>query len=134
MQPSDITRLSRPRPYRDYGNPRQTKIVNNREYTWSDNVYGLLGTIDNGTKNFYIAVDDRNRLQSHLKEHGIDSKVHYEYVLGDLPLAQDRNISRPDLMAISVMLSRGVLSLPIYPELTDMEVEYITSTVIDLYK
>ena len=55
-------------------------------------------------------------------------------MLGELPLAQDRNISRPDLMAISVMLSRGVLSLPIYPELTDIEVEYITSTVIDLYK
>lgn len=63
MQPSDITRLSRNRPYREYGNPTQTKIVNNREYEWSDNVYGLLGTIDNGTKNFYIAVDDRNRLQ-----------------------------------------------------------------------
>lgn len=79
-------------------------------------------------------MDDRNSLQSYLKEHGIDSKVHYEYVLGDLPLAQDRNISRPDLMAISVMLSRGVLSLPMYPELTDQEVEYITSSVIDFYK
>ena len=79
-------------------------------------------------------MDDRNSLQSYLKEHGIDSKVHYEYVLGDLPLAQDRNISRPDLMGISIMLSRGVLSLPMYPELTDTEVEYITTKVIDFYK
>ena len=78
---------------------------------------------------FVIYMDDRNSLQSYLKEHGIDSKVHYEYVLGDLPLAQDRNISRPDLMAISVMLSRGVLSLPIYPELNDQEVEYIADKV-----
>jgi dTDP-4-amino-4,6-dideoxygalactose transaminase len=78
---------------------------------------------------FVMYMDDRNKLQSYLKEHGIDSKVHYEYVLGDLPLVQDRNISRPDLMAISVMLSRGVLSLPMYPELTDVEVNYISEKI-----
>jgi dTDP-4-amino-4,6-dideoxygalactose transaminase len=55
-------------------------------------------------------------------------------VLGDLPIAQDRNISRPDLMATSVMLSRGVLSLPIYPELTEIEVQYIADKVIGFYK
>jgi dTDP-4-amino-4,6-dideoxygalactose transaminase len=82
---------------------------------------------------FVIYLDDRNALNSDLKEHGIDSKVHYEYVLGDLPLAQDRNISRPDLMAISVMLSRGVLSLPIYPELTDTEVDYISDRIKKFY-
>jgi dTDP-4-amino-4,6-dideoxygalactose transaminase len=65
---------------------------------------------------------------------GIDSKIHYEYVLGDLPTAQDRNISRPDLMGTSVMLSRGVISLPIYPELLDNEIEYIADKVIDFYK
>ena len=32
------------------------------------------------------------------------------------------------------MLSRGVLSLPMYPELTDNEVEYISGKVIDFYK
>jgi len=82
---------------------------------------------------FVMYMDDRNKLLSYLKEHGIDSKVHYEYVLGDLPLAQDRNINRPDLMAISVMLSRGVLSLPLYPELTDIEVEYIAGKVKDYF-
>ena len=79
-------------------------------------------------------MDDRNSLHTHLKTNGIDSKIHYEYVLGDLPTAQDRNISRPDLMAISVMLSRGVLSLPMYPELTDIEVQYIADKVIGFYK
>jgi dTDP-4-amino-4,6-dideoxygalactose transaminase len=76
---------------------------------------------------------DRNSLHTHLITDGIDSKIHYEYVLGDLPIAQDRNISRPDLMSTSVMLSRGVLSLPMYPELTDMEVDYIVDKVIEFY-
>jgi dTDP-4-amino-4,6-dideoxygalactose transaminase len=78
---------------------------------------------------FVMYTADRNSLHTHLITDGIDSKIHYEYVLGDLPIAQDRNISRPDLMATSVMLSRGVLSLPIYPELTDIEVEYISEKV-----
>jgi dTDP-4-amino-4,6-dideoxygalactose transaminase len=72
-------------------------------------------------------LDDRNRLQSHLKEHGIDSKVHYEYVLGDLPTG--KSLTKPDLLGTSVMLSRGVLSLPMYPELTDTEVSYILDKV-----
>jgi dTDP-4-amino-4,6-dideoxygalactose transaminase len=78
----------------------------------------------------YLA--DRNRLQSYLKEHGIDSKVHYEYVLGDLPTG--KSLTKPDLLSTSVMLSRGVLSLPMYPELTAIEIEYITNTIINYHK
>ena len=83
---------------------------------------------------FVMYMADRNSMHTHLLTDGIDSKIHYEYVLGDLPTAQDRNISRPDLMGISIMLSMGALSLPIYPELTDTEVEYITERVISFYK
>lgn len=83
---------------------------------------------------FVMYLADRNSLHTHLITDGIDSKIHYEYVLGDLPTAQDRNISRPDLMATSVMLSRGVISLPMYPELTDDEVEYIAGKVVEFYK
>jgi len=90
----------------------------------------LSDTVDpHSHQKFVMYMDDRNAMNLYLKTNGIDSKVHYEYVLGDLPSAQDRNISRPDLMAVSVMLSRGVLSLPMYPELTDIEVEYIANTV-----
>jgi dTDP-4-amino-4,6-dideoxygalactose transaminase len=77
---------------------------------------------------FVLYLPDRNSLHTHLLTDGIDSKVHYEYVLGDLPTA--KNLSKPDLLSTSVMLSRGVLSLPIYPELTDEEVDYIAEKVI----
>ena len=63
---------------------------------------------------------------------GINSKVHYEYVLGDLPTA--KNLQKPDLLSTSVMLSRGVLSLPMYPELTDLEVDYIADKVDEFFK
>jgi dTDP-4-amino-4,6-dideoxygalactose transaminase len=76
---------------------------------------------------FVVYLDDRGSLNSYLKEHGIDSKVHYEYVLGDLPTG--KNLKKPDMLSTSVMLSRGVLSLPMYPELTDEEVSYISDKV-----
>ncbi len=81
---------------------------------------------------FVLYLPDRNSLHTHLLTDGIDSKVHYEYVLGDLPTA--KNLKKPDMLSTSVMLSRGVLSLPIYPELTDEEVDYIAEKVISYTK
>ena len=81
---------------------------------------------------FVMYLADRNSLHTHLLTDGIDSKIHYEYVLGDLPIG--KNLTKPDLLSTSVMLSRGVLSLPMYPELTDIEVQYIANKVIDFYK
>jgi dTDP-4-amino-4,6-dideoxygalactose transaminase len=80
---------------------------------------------------FVMYLEDRNSLHTHLLTDGIDSKIHYEYVLGDLPTG--RGLVKPDLLSTSVMLSRGVLSLPMYPELTDQEVDYIVEKVILFY-
>lgn len=90
--------------------------------------------IPHAHQKFVMYLPDRNSLHTHLLTDGIDSKIHYEYVLGDLPTAQDRNISRPDMMGISLMLSRGVISLPMYPELLDSEIEYIADRVHQFYK
>ena len=81
---------------------------------------------------FVMYLPDRNSLFTHLMLDGIECKRHYEYVLGDLPSAKD--LAKPDLLSTSVMLSRGVISLPMYPELTDNDVQYIANKVIDFYK
>lgn len=80
---------------------------------------------------FVMYLPDRNSLHTHLLTDGIDSKIHYEYVLGDLPTA--KNLKKPDMLSTSVMLSRGVLSLPMYPELNDNEVQYIADKVKSFY-
>jgi len=89
-------------------------------------------TTPHAHQKFVLYLPDRNSLHTHLLTDGIDSKIHYEYVLGDLPTA--KNLPKPDLLSTSVMLSRGVLSLPIYPELTDVEVDYIAEKVHEFYK
>jgi dTDP-4-amino-4,6-dideoxygalactose transaminase len=37
----------------------------------------------------------------------------------------------PDILSVASAMSRRVLSLPFYPELSDLEVEYIIDQVID---
>lgn len=80
---------------------------------------------------FVMYLPDRNSLITHMTLNGVDCKRHYEYVLGDLPTAAKMN--KPDMLSTSVMLSRGVLSLPMYPELTDSEVNYIADKVDEYF-
>jgi len=89
------------------------------------------GFIKHADQKFVIAVEDRDKLHGNLIVDGIETKIHYEKCLGELMVA--RNLPSPDMISTSLMLSRMVLSLPIYPELTDGEVEYIAGKIRNFY-
>ena len=78
---------------------------------------------------FVIEVGNRDILQRNLTLCKIETKVHYAEPLQELPAFQ--HYQGPDMLAASYALSRRCLSLPIYPELTDLEVEYIIDQVLD---
>lgn len=80
---------------------------------------------------FAIYTEDRDALGAYLLERGIECKIHYPYTLSELPVARD--FKKPDMISTSVALSRGVLSLPMYPELLDSEVEYISGAILEYY-
>ena len=82
---------------------------------------------------FVIYTQDRNELYQYLTQSKIEARVHYPYALSELPIAKDI-IRKPDIICTSIALSRGVLSLPIYPELSDSEVEYIVDKVKRFYE
>jgi len=75
---------------------------------------------------FVISVGDQNQLAEKLKQAGIETKVHYEKPLHEMY----RQYPGPGLLSAASALCRTVLSLPIYPELTDSEVEYIADQVL----
>ena len=78
---------------------------------------------------FVIDVDNRDIVARNLAIKGIETKVHYKEPLHELP-AYTR-YPGPDLLSSASALARRVLSLPIYPELTDLEVEYVIDAVLD---
>jgi len=78
---------------------------------------------------FVIDVDGRDILQRNLNIKKIETKIHYEQPLHELPAYDE--CQGPDILSVASAMSRRVLSLPFYPELTDLEVEYIIDQVID---
>lgn len=104
---------------------------------WCDRFRELPVTCFSDTKEphahqkFVMYMSDRNSMHTHMLVNDIDTKIHYEYTLGDLPTTFGMN--KPDLLSNSVMLSRGVISLPLYPELTDNEVNYIAEKVDEFF-
>lgn len=78
---------------------------------------------------FVIEIDERDTVQKKLTEHGIETRVHYAQPLHEIGFF--RQWPGPDMLSQASALSRRVLSLPIYPELTDLEVEFIADQVQD---
>jgi dTDP-4-amino-4,6-dideoxygalactose transaminase len=81
---------------------------------------------------FVIYTQDRDGLHQYLTDSKIESKVHYPKALSELPIAMDI-VKKPDFVSASVALSKGVLSLPIYPELSDSEVEAVADVVCKFF-
>jgi len=78
---------------------------------------------------FVITSDNRDMLQKNLLVRKIETKIHYQQPLHEVGIY--RQYPGPDILSCASALSRRVLSLPIYPELTDLEVEYIIDQTID---
>jgi dTDP-4-amino-4,6-dideoxygalactose transaminase len=78
---------------------------------------------------FVIDVDNRDILARNLNIKGIETRVHYKEPLHELPAYA--GYTGPDILSVASSLSRRVLSLPLYPELTDLEVEYVIDSVLD---
>jgi dTDP-4-amino-4,6-dideoxygalactose transaminase len=81
---------------------------------------------------FVLYTERRNDLQQYLTDAGIETKIHYAKALSELPLAK-HIYNKPDMLSVSVNLTRGLLSLPIYPELSDSEVEFIIGKVKEFF-
>jgi dTDP-4-amino-4,6-dideoxygalactose transaminase len=96
---------------------------------------GIRSLIDSGNVDthsvhkFVIDVDHRDILQRNLDLKQIETRIHYREPLHELSAYS--SYVGPDILSVASALSRRVLSLPCYPELTDLEVEYIIDSVLD---
>jgi dTDP-4-amino-4,6-dideoxygalactose transaminase len=84
---------------------------------------------DHAYHKFVIETDHRDELQQALSMRKIETKIHYTQPLHEV--GSFRQYDGPGLLSCASALSRRVLSLPFYPELTDLEVEYVIDQVLD---
>jgi dTDP-4-amino-4,6-dideoxygalactose transaminase len=90
------------------------------------------GITTHANHKFVVDVDDRNTLDIYLRQNGIETKIHYPHTIAEHPVARSIKV-KPDLLGISYSLSRRILSLPIYPEMYDYEVELVVDKIKKFY-
>ena len=78
---------------------------------------------------FVIRHPERDGLQAHLAEEGIDSGVHYPIPVHLQPGLEGREWRAVGGLETTEALAREVLSLPLYPELADVGVDRVCSTI-----
>jgi dTDP-4-amino-4,6-dideoxygalactose transaminase len=83
---------------------------------------------------FPILVEDgfpisRDQLYEHLKKAGIISRRYFYPLISDFPMYQNLPSAGLHKLPVATKAGRQVLCLPIYPELTEVEVDWIVSEI-----
>jgi dTDP-3-amino-3,4,6-trideoxy-alpha-D-glucose transaminase len=73
-----------------------------------------------------VRTNRRARLQQHLREHGIETLVHYPHPIPDQPaFAADR----PGACPVASVACGEVVSLPLYPALDEADLDHVVSAI-----
>ncbi|MDJ1172666.1 DegT/DnrJ/EryC1/StrS family aminotransferase [Roseofilum capinflatum] len=87
------------------------------------------GDVDPVYHQYVIRSDSRDTLQQFLKAEGIGTAIHYPVPVHQQPAYQQLAIS-PKGLSVTEKISREILSLPMYGQLTDEEATTVSQAVI----
>lgn len=82
---------------------------------------------------YIIKTKYRDKLMKYLAEKNIETKIHYPIPLHLQPVAKNLNFKRGSLPNVE-RLSKRILSLPIYPELTKDQQNYVIKNILNFFK
>ncbi|RMG72716.1 MAG: DegT/DnrJ/EryC1/StrS family aminotransferase [Bacteroidetes bacterium] len=77
---------------------------------------------------FIIQTPQRDALQQYLAEQGVDTKIHYPVPIHLQPAAAYLGYKKGDF-PVTERQTETILSLPVFPELTDVQVDYVCATI-----
>lgn len=94
------------------------KIITPKEMDYGKHIYHL----------YVIRVPDREKFQDFLKENGIGTAIHYPHPL-HLQKAYSHLGYKEGDFPIAEKCAREIVSLPMFPELTKQEIEYVCAKI-----
>jgi dTDP-4-amino-4,6-dideoxygalactose transaminase len=80
---------------------------------------------------FVVRVADRDDLKQHLQEQGIEAGIHYPIPLHLTAAYQHMGYPGRGSLPVAEALAGEILSLPMYPELTESQIDYVTETILE---
>lgn len=81
---------------------------------------------------FVILAENRDGLRAYLETRGVGTAIHYPVPIHLQPAARSLGYSRGAFPVTEYHADR-ILSLPIYPELEESQLDYVTSCIEDFY-
>lgn len=82
---------------------------------------------------YTIRVSEREKLQAFLKEQGIETMVYYPLPLHVQPVFKELGYKEGDF-PISEKAAKEVISLPMFPELRNEQIEYVVENIVKFIK
>ena len=81
---------------------------------------------------YVIRAERRDELKNFLSSKGIGTAIHYPNILPLLDCYKDLNYSKNDF-PVGYKLSSEILSIPMFPEISNSEIDYICETIKSFY-
>ena len=89
--------------------------------------------VEHAWHKYVIRVTSRDTLINYLASRGIQTKIHYDVPLFEHEIAFDYYNYASTVFRQGTAHSKEALSLPIYPEMTDAEVEAVAEAIVEYY-
>ncbi len=119
----------------DEWNSRRREIA--AIYTDALKDYVRTPIVDEGNTHIFhqytIRTEKRDELREHLSNKGIATAIHYPVPLHMQPVFQSLGY-KEGMFPVAEKAAREVLSLPVFPEMTDEEIEYVINSIIEFFK
>lgn len=81
---------------------------------------------------YAVQAEQRDKLQKYLAQHGISTVIHYPIPVHLQKVYKNLEYKKGDF-PVSEALSKSVLSLPIFPEIKDIEIQFICEKIKKFY-
>jgi dTDP-4-amino-4,6-dideoxygalactose transaminase len=89
--------------------------------------------VDGESHNFHLYVvrhPERERLRKHLFDREIETMIHYPFLLHQQPLF--RKSGPPTTLPVAEQIAATIVSLPLYPQMSQDEVEEVAAAILAL--
>ncbi|MFC1830689.1 DegT/DnrJ/EryC1/StrS family aminotransferase [Thermodesulfobacteriota bacterium] len=101
---------------------RDCPVILPKEADYAESVYHL----------FVIRTDKRDELNNYLSERGVIAGIHYPIPIHLQPAYQNLGYTKGDF-PITEQYADEILSLPMFPELTPDQIDYVCRTIKDFF-
>ena len=81
---------------------------------------------------YVVRTERRDELRRYLKRHGIDTLIHYPAPIHLQPAYADLSLGK-GAFPVSEKCAREILSLPMFPELSDVEIRQVAQAICDFF-